>query len=77
MTHGKLNSESNWTAWALLVKAAAIRAAIIVLVDFMSDVVFLFFNYKSCSGRALLNGSDVTFCPFFILIYMKTAVESN
>ena len=46
-------------------------------VEILANIVILFFNYKSCSGRPLLNGSDVTFCPFFILIYMKTAVDSN
>ena len=46
-------------------------------VEILANIVILFFNYKSCSGRLLLNGSDVTFCPFFILIYMKTEVDSN
>ena len=52
-------------------------AATAARMEILANIVFLFFNYKSCSGRTLLNGSDVTVCPLFILIYMKTEVDSN
>ena len=51
--------------------AAEASEATAARVEILANIVILFFNYRSCSGMPLLNGSDVTFCPFFILIYMK------